>query len=123
MGFGTDFKADIYLSRERFETMYELDSKIEETQDYIRIAREKILMGIANYGYDWTLPFTEGTPARSLSLGAAISLAREVLSEIKSNNALSISSIRFRDSLRSISASSLFSKDFIPSLLFKKPPN
>ena len=44
MGWGTDFTADIYLSRERFETEYELDSKIEETKDYIRIVREKILM-------------------------------------------------------------------------------
>ena len=48
MGFGTDFKANIYLSRERFETIYELDAKIEETQDYIRIAREKILMACMN---------------------------------------------------------------------------
>ena len=48
MGWGTDFKANIYLSRERFETIYELDSKIEETQDYIRIVREKILMACMN---------------------------------------------------------------------------
>ena len=48
MGFGTDFQANIYLSRERFETMYELDSKIEETKDYIRIVREKILMACMN---------------------------------------------------------------------------
>lgn len=44
MSWGTDFTADIYLSRERFENEYELDSKIEEIKDYIRIAREKILM-------------------------------------------------------------------------------
>ena len=48
MGWGTDFKANIYLSRERFETMYELDSKIEETKDYIRVVREKILMVCMN---------------------------------------------------------------------------
>lgn len=48
MGFGTNFTADIYLSRERFQTEYELDLKIEETQDYIRIAREKILMACMN---------------------------------------------------------------------------
>lgn len=48
MGWGTDFKANIYLSRERFETIYELDSKIEETQDYIRMVREKILMACMN---------------------------------------------------------------------------
>lgn len=44
MGWGTNFTADIYLSRERFETEYELDLKIEEMEDYIRIVREKILM-------------------------------------------------------------------------------
>lgn len=48
MGWGTDFKANIYLSRERFKTEYELDSKIEETKDYIRVAREKILMACMN---------------------------------------------------------------------------
>lgn len=48
MGWGTDFTADIYLSRERFETEYELDSKIEETKDYIRVVREKILMACMN---------------------------------------------------------------------------
>ena len=48
MGWGTDFTADIYLSRERFETIYELDSKIEETKDDIRVVREKILMACMN---------------------------------------------------------------------------
>lgn len=48
MGWGTDFTANIYLSRERFETEYELDSKIEETKDDIRVAREKILMACMN---------------------------------------------------------------------------
>ena len=46
------------------------------------IPNEKILMGIPNYGYDWTLPFVKGTPARSLSLNAAITLAREKGAEI-----------------------------------------
>ncbi len=39
------------------------------------IPNRKILMGIPNYGYDWTLPFVQGTAARSLSNTAAIDLA------------------------------------------------
>lgn len=42
------------------------------------IPREKILMGMPNYGYDWTLPYRPGTAARSLSNTAAINLAAEV---------------------------------------------
>ena len=35
----------------------------------------KILMGIPNYGYDWTLPFVQGTAARPLTNIAAVTLA------------------------------------------------
>lgn len=41
------------------------------------IPRDKILMGIPNYGYDWTLPYVPRTAARSLSNVAAVDLARE----------------------------------------------
>lgn len=34
-----------------------------------------ILMGIPNYGYDWTLPFAQGTAARSLTNMEAVTLA------------------------------------------------
>ena len=44
MSWGTDFTADIYISRERFKNEYELDSKIEETKEWIQTIREKILM-------------------------------------------------------------------------------
>lgn len=44
MGFGTNFTADIYISRERFESEYELDEKIKETEEWIQTIREKILM-------------------------------------------------------------------------------
>ena len=60
MGWGTDFTADIYLSRERFETEYELDSKIEETKDYIRVVREKILMACMNGKEAFNLEDCEG---------------------------------------------------------------
>lgn len=40
------------------------------------IPREKIFVGIPNYGYDWTLPYRRGTAARTLSNIGAINLAR-----------------------------------------------
>ncbi|KOA20617.1 spore germination protein YaaH [Clostridium homopropionicum DSM 5847] len=39
------------------------------------IPRDKILMGIPNYGYDWTLPYVKGTAARSIANTAAVDLA------------------------------------------------
>lgn len=39
------------------------------------IPSRKILMGMPNYGYDWTLPYKEGTPAKSLSNTQAVDLA------------------------------------------------
>lgn len=34
-------------------------------------------MGIPNYGYDWTLPFVEGSAAKTISNTAAVDLARK----------------------------------------------
>ncbi len=42
----------------------------------------KIMIGIPNYGYDWTLPFVQGSAARSLSNTAAIKLGVEQKVEI-----------------------------------------
>ena len=39
------------------------------------IPRRKILLGISNYAYDWTLPWKQGTAARVLSDAAAVELA------------------------------------------------
>lgn len=38
----------------------------------------KILMGIPNYGYDWTLPFVRGSSARPLTNPGAVNLASKV---------------------------------------------
>ncbi|NLN81621.1 MAG: LysM peptidoglycan-binding domain-containing protein [Clostridiales bacterium] len=46
------------------------------------IPSEKILMGIPNYGYDWTLPFVQGSAARTLSHTAAVNLALREGAEI-----------------------------------------
>jgi spore germination protein len=40
------------------------------------IPREKIFMGIPNYGYDWTLPYARGSRATTVSNTGAVDLAR-----------------------------------------------
>lgn len=48
-----------------------------------RIPREKLLLGIPNYGYDWPLPFRQGeTTARSIGNVEAVRLAAEKGAEI-----------------------------------------
>lgn len=41
------------------------------------IPSEKIMLGIPNYGYDWTLPYKEGTLAKSIGNVESVKLARE----------------------------------------------
>lgn len=43
----------------------------------------KILMGVPNYGYDWTLPFVQGSAARPLTNIAAVTLAGKVGAAIR----------------------------------------
>lgn len=47
------------------------------------IPRDKILMGMPNYGYDWTLPFVRGTTAETLSLMEAQDRAYTVRAQIQ----------------------------------------
>lgn len=47
------------------------------------IPRQKILMGMPNYGYDWTLPFVEGSAARTLTNQQAIEQAARVNARIE----------------------------------------
>ncbi len=47
------------------------------------IPSKKILMGMPNYGYDWTLPFVQGSAARSLSNLEAVELASRVGAQIQ----------------------------------------
>ena len=58
--------------------------KVRAVVDYAlsEIPANKIFLGIPNYGYDWTLPYTPGRAARSLSPGEARALALETRSEI-----------------------------------------
>lgn len=50
---------------------------VKQVIDYAvtEIPPDKIFMGVPNYGYDWTLPFTEGSRAQSLSNTRAVELA------------------------------------------------
>lgn len=47
----------------------------------------KILMGVPNYGYDWTLPFVQGTAARSLTSIDAVTLAGQMGASIRYDEA------------------------------------
>jgi spore germination protein len=54
--------------------------QVEKVLNYAvtAIPSEKILMGMPNYGYDWTLPFVQGSAARSINNVGAVSQARNV---------------------------------------------
>ncbi len=76
---------------------------INEVEKVLRYARseipsEKILMGMPNYAYDWTLPFREGTNARILSLSAAQNLAISTRSQIEFNETAKAPFFTYRDS-------------------------
>ena len=47
------------------------------------IPKEKILMGMPNYGYDWKLPYQKGTAAKAISNLTALNIAIKNNSEIK----------------------------------------
>ena len=55
-------------------------NQVKKVLDYAvtAIPSEKILMGMPNYGYDWTLPFVKGTPANKLTNDEALWLAARV---------------------------------------------
>lgn len=59
-------------------------NQVKKVLDYATsvIPSEKILLGMPNYGYDWTLPYKEDTAARSLSNLSALNLALENNAEI-----------------------------------------
>ena len=58
---------------------------------------EKILMGVPNYGYDWTLPFVQGTTARSLTNVEAVTLAGKVQAAIQFDELAQSPFFRYRD--------------------------
>ena len=62
--------------------------QVRKVLDYATsvIPSEKILMGMPNYGYDWTLPFVRGSAARLLTNNGAVALAARVGAAIRYNN-------------------------------------
>ncbi|HAN10697.1 MAG TPA: spore gernimation protein [Clostridiales bacterium] len=59
--------------------------QVKRVLDYAvtAIPPSKILMGVPNYGYDWTLPWVRGTAARTVGNTAAVNFARSINAEIK----------------------------------------
>ncbi|NLJ32168.1 MAG: LysM peptidoglycan-binding domain-containing protein [Clostridiales bacterium] len=64
------------------------------------IPPKKILMGIPNYGYDWTLPYVKGSAARSISHTAAVELAEKVNAEIRFDETAQSPYFRYYDSAK-----------------------
>lgn len=62
--------------------------QVEQVLQYAvtAIPRQKIMMGMPNYGYDWTLPFVQGTAARTLTNTGAVKLAAQVGAQIRYND-------------------------------------
>lgn len=60
-------------------------NEVRKVLDYAvtAIPRQKIFMGIPNYGYDWTLPYKHGTAARTISNVGAVELAWTVRAAIQ----------------------------------------
>ena len=61
------------------------------------IPSRKILMGQNLYGYDWTLPFVQGTTARAISPQQAINLARRYNVPISYDNDAQAPYFKYRD--------------------------
>lgn len=60
-------------------------NEVRKVLDYaaMRINRDKIFMGIPNYGYDWSLPYVRGeSRAKSISNEEAVDIARKNGAEI-----------------------------------------
>ena len=74
-------------------------NKVRQVLDYAAqvMPAEKILMGVPNYGYDWTLPFVQGTAARSLSNIDAVTLAGQVRTSIQYDQAAQSPFFRYYD--------------------------
>lgn len=64
------------------------------------MAASKIMMGQNTYGYDWTLPFVEGTTAKAVSPQEAIELAARQNVAILYDNTAQAPHFNYQDSMR-----------------------
>ena len=73
--------------------------QVRQVLDYATQAMpaERILMGVPNYGYDWTLPFVQGSAARSLTNVEAVTLAGQVGASIQYDQAAQSPFFRYYD--------------------------
>lgn len=77
--------------------------QVQRVLDYALsvIPREKILLGVPTYGYDWPLPYERGvTRATSLSPQAALALARQYSAEIQFDPVSQAPWFRYRENGR-----------------------
>ena len=74
--------------------------KVRQVLDYavMEIPPEKILMGMANYGYSWTLPYKKGTAARPLSLSEIPQTAYSQYADIRFDDTAQSPFFRYYDS-------------------------
>lgn len=64
------------------------------------IDRNKLLLGISNYGYDWILPYEKGlSDAPSLSPVEAVNIARKYGAEIQFDEASMAPFFEYKDEL------------------------
>ncbi|MCM1149358.1 MAG: LysM peptidoglycan-binding domain-containing protein [Butyricicoccus sp.] len=61
------------------------------------IPARKILMGVPNYGYNWTLPFVQGTAAKSITNVGAVTLAGQVGARIRFDETAQAPFFRYYD--------------------------
>ncbi|MDP4152022.1 MAG: LysM peptidoglycan-binding domain-containing protein [Bacillota bacterium] len=64
------------------------------------IPSEKILMGMPNYGYNWTLPYVPGSAARTVTNTGAVDLAAQVGANIQYDNTSQAPYFSYYDSQR-----------------------
>ncbi len=74
--------------------------RVRQVLDYAVSAMPsgKILLGVPNYGYDWTLPFRQGSAARALSNSGAAALAGQAGAAIQYDNRAQSPFFRYTDS-------------------------
>ena len=62
MSWGTDFTADMYLSRQKYDSIYEVEEKIEELRDCNQDIKERMLMMLLGGVNSVNLNDCEGNP-------------------------------------------------------------
>ena len=74
--------------------------KVRQVLDYavMEMPPEKILMGMANYGYSWTLPYRKRTAARPLSLSEIPQTAYSQYADIRFDDTAQSPFFRYYDS-------------------------